>query len=68
MPIIYFIGEFLFQHYPDEDHWKLSRPPPLDYPDVEVVITQTLPRIPTIRRPTMLTILLLVVASWTWGS
>jgi len=23
----------MYQHYPDEDNWRIPRPPPLDYPD-----------------------------------
>lgn len=25
--------EFITQHFPDEDHWRISRLPPLDFPD-----------------------------------
>ena len=33
---MYYIGnEFFYQHYPDEDHWRIPRPPPLDYPDAD---------------------------------
>lgn len=35
-PFIYFWAEFLYQHYPDEDHWKITHPPPLNFPDSEV--------------------------------
>jgi len=33
---LFFLGfwlEFIVQHYPDEDHWKIARLPPLDFPD-----------------------------------
>jgi len=33
---LFFLGfwlEFIAQHYPDEDHWRVSHLPPLDYPD-----------------------------------
>jgi len=33
--ILGFWLEFIAQHYPDEDHWRISRPPPLDYPDTD---------------------------------
>ena len=33
LPIFFFTNEFFFNHYPDEDYWRISRPPPLDYPD-----------------------------------
>lgn len=39
--IIYIIiigAEFLYQRYPDEDHWKITHPPPLNFPDSEVKI------------------------------
>jgi hypothetical protein len=32
---IYFWLEFLYQHYPDEDNWRVPMPPPLDYPDAD---------------------------------
>jgi len=32
---IFFWLEFFYQHYPDEDNWRIPRPPPLDYPDTE---------------------------------
>jgi len=35
LPLIYFHIEFLYNHYPDEDHWRIPRPPPLEYPDPE---------------------------------
>lgn len=35
LPTFYFCSEFLYQHYPDEEHWRLQRPPPLDYPDAQ---------------------------------
>lgn len=39
---IYFIiiigAEFLYQRYPDEDHWKITHPPPLNFPDSEVIL------------------------------
>ena len=35
LPIIYFSIEFLYQHYPDEDYWKIPHPPPLNYPNTE---------------------------------
>jgi len=31
----YFWLEFFYMHYPDEDNWKIPRPPPLNYPDPE---------------------------------
>eukprot|EP01017_Pseudomicrothorax_dubius_P024192 TRINITY_DN2574_c0_g1_i1.p1 TRINITY_DN2574_c0_g1~~TRINITY_DN2574_c0_g1_i1.p1 ORF type:complete len:258 (+),score=64.90 TRINITY_DN2574_c0_g1_i1:122-895(+) len=33
--VIYFWLEFIYQHYPDEVHYRVARPPPLDYPDTE---------------------------------
>ncbi|CAD8056116.1 unnamed protein product [Paramecium primaurelia] len=35
MPFVYFWVEFLYQRYPDEDHWRITHPPPLNYPDSE---------------------------------
>lgn len=35
LPFIYAWLELLYQHYPDEDHYRISHPPPLEYPFVE---------------------------------
>lgn len=37
IPHNYIGAEFFYQHYPDEDHWRMTHPPPLDYPDTEVI-------------------------------
>jgi len=33
--LVYFWMEFMYQHYPDEDYFRIPRPPPLDYPDAD---------------------------------
>jgi len=35
LPLIFFWNEFIAQHYPDEDYYRIKRPPPLNYPDKE---------------------------------
>lgn len=35
LPLIYFGTEFFYNHYPDEDFWRVAHPPPLDYPDTD---------------------------------
>ncbi|EWS73300.1 hypothetical protein TTHERM_000470561 (macronuclear) [Tetrahymena thermophila SB210] len=35
LPILYFGTEFFYNHYPDEDYWRVAHPPPLDYPDTD---------------------------------
>lgn len=34
-PLLLLGLEFIYQKYPDEDHWRISRSPPLDQPDPE---------------------------------
>jgi hypothetical protein len=31
----------LYQRYPDEDHWRITHPPPLNFPDSEVISNVT---------------------------
>ena len=35
IPYIFVSSEFFLQKFPDEYHWRLQRPPPLEYPDPE---------------------------------
>lgn len=35
LPIIYFFSDFIYQNANDEDSWRISRPPPLNYPDID---------------------------------
>lgn len=34
-PAIYFFSDFIMQNKQDEDEWRISRPPPLNYPDTD---------------------------------
>ena len=35
IPYLYVINEFYIQKFPDENHWRLQRPPPFEYPDAQ---------------------------------
>jgi len=35
LPVIYFYFEWVYQHFPDEDFFRIPHPPPLNYPDTE---------------------------------
>ena len=34
-PLWFFANELFYQEWPDEDNWRMQRPPPVNWPDEE---------------------------------